>query len=224
MTSPSSAPSTSEPINFGDTFSRTQAPTPTPTTSPTPDPDRRRPQHDPKPDRKPDHRRDHPEPGPGPPTRAVVSTTLPTPGARKQDYDDVAEVTTDIVIENTDLTSLTGAGWFPNLVLVTGNVQITKNAVPSTMDASIQKLDTVSGNLDIFGNDLLFVLGSAFPFPKDQGVGDRCVSIYNNPALFSLGSAFHGLDTMTGQCSVYGHAGHSIQQPRDGHWLLEHLR
>ena len=33
------------------------------------------------------------------------------------------------------------------------------------MDASVQKLVTVSENLDIFGNDLLVVLGSALPFP-----------------------------------------------------------
>ena len=65
------------------------------------------------------------------------------------------------------------------------------------MDASFQKLDTVSGNLDIFGNDLLVELGSAFPFPEDQGVGDwvREHLLYNNPVLPSLGSAFHGLDT-----------------------------
>ena len=44
------------------------------------------------------------------PTRVVVSTTLQTTSARKQDYDDVAEVTTNIIIENTDLTSLVGAG------------------------------------------------------------------------------------------------------------------
>ena len=59
-------------------------------------------------------------PSPAPvPTTVVVSMT----GATKQDYDDVAEVTTNIVIENTDLTSL--AGWFPKLVLVNGDVQIT---------------------------------------------------------------------------------------------------
>ena len=79
---------------------------------------------------------------------------LPTTGATKQDDDDVAEVTTDIAIDNTDLTSLAG-DWFSKLVLVTGNVQITNNAVLSTMDASFQKLDTVSGNLDIVGNGLL---------------------------------------------------------------------
>ena len=116
-----------------------------------PDPDH---QPDPDPDRNPDHCRDHPEPGPGPPTRAVVSMPLPTTGATKQDDDDVAEVTTDIAIDNTDLTSLAG-DWFSKLVLVTGNVQITNNAVLSTMDASFQKLDTVSGNLDIVGNGLL---------------------------------------------------------------------
>ena len=75
----------------------------------------------------------------------------------------MAEVTIVIVIENSDLTSL--AGWFPKLVLVTGNVQISYNAVLSTTDDSFQKLDTVSGNLDIFGNDLLVALGSVFPFP-----------------------------------------------------------
>ena len=74
-----------------------------------------------------------------------MSITLPATSARKQDYDDVAEVTTDIVIENTDLTSL--AGWFPTLVLVTRNVQITNTAVLSTMDASFQKLYTVSGKI-----------------------------------------------------------------------------
>ena len=102
-------------------------------------------------------------PSPAPvPTTVVVSMT----GATKQDYDDVAEVTTNIVIENTDLTSL--AGWFPKLVLVTGNVQITNNALLSTMDALFQKLHVVSGNLVVFGNDLLLdVLGSAFPFPDD---------------------------------------------------------
>ena len=45
-------------------------------------------------------------------------------------------------------------------------MQITNNAVLSTMDASLQKLDTVSGNLDIFGNDVLVVRSSAFPFPR----------------------------------------------------------
>ena len=57
------------------------------------------------------------------PTTVVVSITLPATSATKKDYDDVAEVTTNIVIENTDLTSL--AGWFPKLVLVTSDVQIT---------------------------------------------------------------------------------------------------
>jgi len=133
-----------------------------------------------------------------------VSTTLPTTGARKQDHDDVAEVTTDIVIENTDLTSM--AGWFPKLVLVTGNVQITNNAVLSTMDDSFQKLETVTGHMDIFGNDLLVELGSAFPFPGGGGLDTGYVSIYNNPVLPSLGSAFHGLVTTTGHCSTYGDA------------------
>ena len=31
------------------------------------------------------------------------------------------------------------------------------------------------------------------------------VCIYNNPVLLSPGSAFHGIVTMTGHCSVYGH-------------------
>ena len=35
---------------------------------------------------------------------------------------------------------LAGGGWFPKLVLVPGNVQITNNAVLSTMDALFQKL------------------------------------------------------------------------------------
>ena len=97
-------------------------------------------------------------------------------------------------------------------MLVTGNVQITNNAVLSTMDVSIQKLDTVSGNLDIFSNDLLVVLGSAFPFPGGGLLVTGCVSIHNNPALLSLGSAFHGLVTTRRalcrlrQCRV-GHAG-----------------
>ena len=40
-----------------------------------------------------------------------MSTTLPDTGATKQDFDDVAEVTTKIVIENTDLTSVWRAGF-----------------------------------------------------------------------------------------------------------------
>ena len=39
-----------------------------------------------------------------------MSTTLPTTGATKQDDDDVAEVTINVGIENSDLTSLAGAG------------------------------------------------------------------------------------------------------------------
>ena len=54
-------------------------------------------------------------------------------------------------------------------------MQITNkcNAVLSTIDASFQKLDTVSRNMDIFGNDLLVVLVSAFPIPSRRAVGDR---------------------------------------------------
>ena len=48
------------------------------------------------------------------------------------------------------------------------------------------------GCLDIFGNDLLVALGSAFPF-----LVTGYVSIYNNTVLPSLGSAFHGHVTMT---------------------------
>ena len=57
--------------------------------------------------------------------------------------------------------------------------------------------------MDIFGNDLLVALGSAFPF-----LVTGYVSIYNNPMLPSIGSAFHRLDsdTTTGHGSVYGNA------------------
>ena len=140
MTSPSLAPSTSEPTNFSDTVSPTKAPTPN--TSPTNDPDHQ-----------PDHPRAHPEPGPGLPTRVDVSTMLPTTGATKQDDGNVAEVTTYVVIENTDPTSL-APRLVPKLVLVTGNEHITNNAVLSKMDASFQKLGTVSGNLDGGGDGL----------------------------------------------------------------------
>ena len=138
--------------------------------------------------------------------RIVTSITLPTIGAAAlmSLYDDVAEVTTDIVIENTDLTSL--AGWFPNLVLVTGNVQITNNAALTTMDDSFQKLETVTGYVDIFGNGALVELGSALPFPGGLALVTGYVSIYNNPVLLSLGSAFHGLVTITGYCTIYANA------------------
>ena len=116
----------------------------------------------------------------------------------------MAEVTTNIAIENTDLTSL--AGWFPKLVFVTGNVQITNNAALSMIDDPFQTLHTVSRNF--FGTDLLVALGSAFPFPGGGGLVTGYVSIYNNPiaVLPSLGSAFHGLDTATGCCTDYGNA------------------
>ena len=57
--------------------------------------------------------------------------------------------------------------------------------------------------MDIFGNDLLVALGSAFPFLVTGYVG-----IYNNPMLPLIGSAFHRLDsdTTTGHGSVYGNA------------------
>ena len=136
--------------------------------------------------------------------RRVVSITLPTTGAIKEDYDDVTEVTTNIVIENTDLISL--EGWFPNLVLVSGNVQIRNNGELTTMTTSFQKLEIISEYLDIFGNDALVELGSAFPFPGGGGLVTGYVSIYNNPVLLSLGSALKGLVTITGYCSVYGNA------------------
>ena len=139
-------------------------------------------------------------------TRVVVSITLPTTGANAlmHDYDDVTEVTTNIIIENTDLTSL--ACWFPSLVLVTGNVQITNNGQLRTMDASFQQLETVTGYLDIFGNDVLVELGTTLPFPGGAGLVTGYVSIYKNPKLVSLGSALRGLVTVTGYCSVYGNA------------------
>ena len=141
------------------------------------------------------------------PTRVVAeSITLPASGANglMHDFDDVVSVSASIIIENTDLTSL--AGWFPNLVDVTGNVQISNNAALTTMDASFQKLESVSGNLDIFGNGALVELGSALPFPGSAGLVTGYVSIYNNPVLLSLGAALEGLVTITGYCSVYGNA------------------
>ena len=60
------------------------------------------------------------------------------------------------------------------------------------MDASFQKLETVSGYLDIFNNGALVELGSAFPFPGGAGLVTGYVSIYNNPVLTSLGSALKG--------------------------------
>ena len=112
-------------------------------------------------------------PSPAPvPTTVVVSMT----GATKQDYDDVAEVTTNIVIENTDLTSLAAGGLGSNKC----------NAVLSTMDASFQKLDTVSRNMDIFGNDLLVVLVSAFPIPSRRAVGDRVREHLQHPGAALL--------------------------------------
>ena len=138
--------------------------------------------------------------------RVVTSIILPTIGAAalKNLYDDVTEVTTNIIIENTDLTSL--AGWFPNLVLVTNNIQINNNAALTTMDASFQKLEVLTGQLDIHGNGALVELGSALPFPGGAGLVTRYVSIYNNPVLLSLGSALSGLVTITGYCSVYSNA------------------
>ena len=59
------------------------------------------------------------------PTRVITGDIiLPATGANhlRHDYDDVAEVSGDVVIENSDLSSL--VDWFPILELVTGNVQV----------------------------------------------------------------------------------------------------
>jgi len=64
------------------------------------------------------------------------------------------------------------------------------------MDASFQKLETVTGYLDIFNNGALRELGSAFPFPGGGGLVTGYVSIYNNPVLTSLGSALQGTYTL----------------------------
>ena len=150
-----------------------------------------------------------------------MSTTLPTTGATKQDDDDVAEVTTDIAIDNTDLTSLAG-DWFSKLVLVTGNVQITNNAALSTMDASFQKLDTVSGNLDIFGNDLLFGCARlGVPAPRRRGgwgLVTLYVSIYTNlscAALARLGVPRPRHDNRTLQHIRRCHVGHALAMAFD---------
>jgi len=103
--------------------------------------------------------------------RVVVSTTLLATSARKQDDDDVAEVAIDIVIENTDLTSL--VGWLPKLVLVTRNVQITDNAVLSRMDASFQMLEPVSGVLGHLRHRPSGRAWLGVPVPRRRGVGDR---------------------------------------------------
>ena len=137
---------------------------------------------------------------------AVVSITLPTIGADalKSDYDDVTHVSTSIVIVNTDLTSL--SGWFPNLVSVSLNVQISGNGALTTMDGSFQKLKLVSGFLVITGNGALGELGSAFPFPPPASLVSGYLDVNNNPVLTSLGSAFLGLITISGYNSVYANA------------------
>ena len=58
------------------------------------------------------------------PARVVGNIILPGTGADllRHDYDDVAEVSGNVQAENSDVTSL--VGWFPRLVLVTGNVQV----------------------------------------------------------------------------------------------------
>ena len=135
--------------------------------------------------------------------RVVVSTTLPAFGADAvmHDYDDVTYVLADVVIENTDVTSL--AGWFPNLIDVGENVHVRNNGALTTIDGSFQLLETISRNLDIFGNGALAELGSAFPFPGGERLVGGYVSIDNNAVLPTLGSALEGLVTTSGYLSVY---------------------
>ena len=146
--------------------------------------------------------------------RIVASITLPAIGADvlRHDYDDVTSVTTNIVIDNTDVTSLTG--WFPNLGVVSGNVQIRNNGELTTMTASFQNLEIISGFLDISGNGALVELGSALPFPGGAGWVTGYVSIYNNHP----GAAFARLGVPRPRHDDPATA-HRLRQCRVGHAL-----
>ena len=152
-------------------------------------------------------------PSPAPvPTTVVVSMT----GATKQDYDDVAEVTTNIVIENTDLTSLAAGGlgsqsWCSSPGTCRSPTSATLccrrwtprsrswTRSPGTWTSSATTFWLCSSRRSRFPAGGLLVTGYA--------------SIYNTPVLpFSLGSGFQGLATIKRtlhrlrQCRV-GHAG-----------------
>ena len=99
-------------------------------------------------------------------------------------------------------------------MLVTGNVQISYNAALTTMNAAFLLLDTVSRNLDIFGNGALVELGSALPFPGAAGWVTGYVRIYNNHP----GAAFARLGVPRPRHDDPATA-HRLRQCRVGHAL-----